>query len=67
MHTLFYFNQKCIFTVENNNTNTDRLILPLLETGRWFSSGIPVSSTNKTDRHDLIKVRTSMKEKINRV
>ena len=22
-------------------------------TGRWFSPGIPVSSTNKTDRHDI--------------
>jgi len=56
MHTLFYLNQKCIFTVENNNTNTDRLMLPLLERGRWFSSGIPVSSTNKTDRHDITEI-----------
>jgi hypothetical protein len=23
-------------------------------TGRWFSPGPPVSSTNKTDRHDII-------------
>jgi hypothetical protein len=23
-----------------------------LATGQWFSLGIPVSSTNKTDRHD---------------
>jgi len=22
-------------------------------TGRWFSPGIPVLSTNKTDRHDI--------------
>ena len=22
-------------------------------TGRWFSPGIPVSSTNKPDRHDI--------------
>ena len=22
-------------------------------TGRWFSPGTPVSSTNKTDRHDI--------------
>jgi hypothetical protein len=22
-------------------------------TGRWFPAGIPVSSTNKTDRHDI--------------
>jgi hypothetical protein len=25
----------------------------LLATGRWFSSGPPVSSTNKTDGHDI--------------
>jgi hypothetical protein len=25
----------------------------LLAAGRWFSPGIPVSSTNKSDRHDV--------------
>ena len=25
----------------------------LLAAGRWFSPGTPVSSTNKTDRHDV--------------
>jgi hypothetical protein len=25
-------------------------------TGRWFSPGTPVSSTNKTDRHDIIEI-----------
>ena len=25
-------------------------------TGRWFSPGTPVSSTNKTDRHDIAKI-----------
>jgi hypothetical protein len=34
-----------------------------LEAGRWFSPGTPVSSTNKTDRHDkteiLLKVALS--------
>jgi hypothetical protein len=29
-------------------------------TGRWFSSGIPVSSTNKTDRHGNL-VESSVK------
>jgi hypothetical protein len=28
-------------------------ICQLLATGRWFSSGTPVSSTNKTDRQDI--------------
>ena len=25
-------------------------------TGRWFSTGNPVSSTNKTDRHDITEI-----------
>jgi hypothetical protein len=28
----------------------------LRQTGRWFSPGIPVSSTNKTDRHDITEI-----------
>jgi hypothetical protein len=27
-----------------------------LATGRWFSPGPPVSSTNKTDRHDIAEI-----------
>ena len=27
-----------------------------LVTGRWFSSGTPVSSTNKTNHHDITKI-----------
>ena len=27
-----------------------------LSTGRWFSRGPPVSSTNKTDRHDIAEI-----------
>jgi hypothetical protein len=27
-----------------------------LATGQWFSSGPPVSSTNKTDCHDIIEI-----------
>jgi hypothetical protein len=27
-----------------------------LATGRWFSQGNPVSSTNKTDRHDIAEI-----------
>ena len=27
-----------------------------LATGRWFSLGTPVSSTNKTDRHDITEI-----------
>jgi hypothetical protein len=27
-----------------------------LPAGRWFSPGTPVSSTNKTDRHDITEI-----------
>jgi hypothetical protein len=27
-----------------------------LATGRWFSPGTPVSSTNNTDRHDIAEI-----------
>ena len=27
-----------------------------LATGQWFSPGIPVSSTNETDRHDITEI-----------
>jgi hypothetical protein len=27
-----------------------------LAAGRWFSPGIPVSSTNKTDLHDITEI-----------
>ena len=28
----------------------------LLVTGLWFSPGTPMSSTNKTDRHDITEI-----------
>jgi len=31
-------------------------IYQLLAAGRWFSSGTPVSSTNKTNRHDIAEI-----------
>ena len=31
-------------------------IRQLLATGRWFSPGTPVSSTNKTDHHDINEI-----------
>jgi hypothetical protein len=29
---------------------------PLLQAGRWFSPGTPVSSTNKTDCHNITEI-----------
>jgi hypothetical protein len=31
-------------------------VCQLLETGQWFSPGSPVSSTNKTDCHDITEI-----------
>jgi len=28
----------------------------VIVTGRWFSPGLPVSSTNKTDNHDITEI-----------
>ena len=36
-------------------TLCDRVCLRLA-TGRWFSPGPPVSSTNKSDRHDIAEI-----------
>ena len=30
--------------------------MSVIATGRWFYSGTPVSSTNKTDRHDITEI-----------
>jgi len=42
-----------------------------LATGRWFFAGNPVSSTNKTDRHDitelLLKVALNIIKQANQV
>jgi hypothetical protein len=31
-------------------------VCQLLAAGQWFSPGSPVSSTNKTDRHDITEI-----------
>jgi hypothetical protein len=38
-----------------NTTLCDK-VCQLLATGQWFSLGTPVSSTNKTDRHDITEI-----------
>ena len=38
-----------------NTTLCDK-VCQWLATGRWFSQGTPVSSTNKTDRHDITEI-----------
>jgi hypothetical protein len=31
-------------------------VVQLLATGQWFSPGAPISSTNRTDRHDITEI-----------
>ena len=31
-------------------------VCQLIAEGRWFSLGTPVTSTNKTDRHDITEI-----------
>jgi hypothetical protein len=38
-----------------NTTLCDK-VCHLFATGQWFSPGTPVSSTNKTDRHDITEI-----------
>ena len=33
-----------------------KFISDLRQVGGWFSPGLPVSSTNKTDRHDITEI-----------
>ena len=33
-----------------------KFVSDLLHTGRWFSLDTPVSSTNKTDHHDITEI-----------
>ena len=55
-----YHHQRCEFEYRSwrgvlDTTLCDK-VCQRLATGRWFSPGIPVSPTNKTDRHDLIDI-----------
>ena len=42
--------------VLSNNHTLAHTLTQWLATGRWFSPGIPISSTNKTDHHDLTEI-----------
>ena len=48
MFTFYSFSAKKACSVLGNTK-----LHEWLATGRWFSQGIPASSTNKTDRHDI--------------
>jgi hypothetical protein len=40
-----------------------KFVSDLRQVGRWFSPGTPVSSTNKTDRHDITEILFKVKLK----
>jgi hypothetical protein len=44
----FTYKEHCQCTISN--------VCQWLATGRWFSPGTPVSSTNKTDHHDIAEI-----------
>ena len=41
---------------EVNSTTLGGKVFQCLATSRWFSPGTPVSSTNKTERHDITEL-----------
>ena len=57
----FFVIANCYFTV-SHNTNSDK-VGQWLAAGRWFSPGTLVSSTNKTDRHDITEILLKCKQK----
>ena len=46
---------KAIIVYYDNLLLCDKVYQRLVE-GRWFSPGIPVSSTNKTDSHNITEI-----------
>ena len=45
-----------IVDIPRNENNLCDKVCQWLATDRWFSPGTPVSSTNKTDRHDIPEI-----------
>jgi hypothetical protein len=46
----------CTYAIMARCTTLCDKVCQWLATGRWFSPGPPVSSTNKTDRHDITEI-----------
>ena len=47
---------KCEFESHSGDTTLCDKVCQWLTTGRWFPLGPPLSSTNKTDRHDIAEI-----------
>ena len=48
----------CSSSRKSNNHTIATTVCPWLAIGRWFFSGTPVSSTNKTDCYDITEILT---------
>ena len=46
----------CEFESRSGDTTLCDKVCQSLTAGQWFSPGTPVSSTNKTDRHDITEI-----------
>jgi len=73
LYEFIFFTQK-IKKYSRGRHGHDRMVVGFA-TGRWFSPGPPVFSTNKTDRHDITEILLKVvlntinqtnKQKINR-
>jgi hypothetical protein len=55
---IYYFSfHSCLqFSRGVLDTNLCNKVCQWLAAGQWFSPGTPVSSTNKTDRHDITDI-----------
>ena len=51
-----YHHKRCDFESHLGDTTLCYIVCQCLTTGRWFSSGTPVSSINKAGRHDIIEI-----------
>ena len=51
-----YHHWRCEFDSHSGDTTLFDKGCRWLATGLWFSPGTPVSSTNKTDRHDITEI-----------
>jgi hypothetical protein len=51
-----WLHRKNYHTITVTTVDLDQIKSYAYITGRWFSPGPPVSSTNKTDRHDITEI-----------
>jgi len=60
-----YHNYRCEFETHSGDTTLFDKVWQWLMAGRWFTPGTLISSTNKTDRHDITEIL--LKEALNTI